>query len=257
VLGIVAGLGRRIGLEIIPSWRLTNRELALHLQEVFDVYGVDAVLDVGANEGQFQSLLRADVGFTGRIVSFEPVAELGKKLNADALNDEAWTIHTCALGSFDGEQPLNVTHALVMSSFLQPRVEAPHPRIAELSVVVRQENVSVRRLDTLWPQLWNGREPRRPFLKIDTQGWDLEVLEGATGVLASVPALLTELSVLPIYTDQPGYRVMLDRIQALGFALSGIFPVVRDRGCRLIEMDCVFVNERLASEEASRPVNSE
>ena len=251
VLRVAAGLGKRLGVDVIPSWRLEHRELELHLRDIIRAYRVDAVLDVGANQGQFRSILRNHVGFEGRVISFEPVPELAKTLKSASLEDPSWTVRDCALGAFDGEQPLNVTHDTVMSSFLQPSAEAPHPRIAELSVIVRQETVPVRRLDSLWPELWQGNEPRRPFLKVDTQGWDLEVLEGAAGVLKSIPAILTELSLKPIYSNQPGYRVVLDRMEEAGFSLSGIFPVVRDPARRLIEMDCIIVKDLLAAEVAA------
>ena len=83
--------------------------------------------------------------------------------------------------------------------------------------------------------------PQRLFLKLDTQGYDLEVLRGATATLSRVVALQSEISFVPIYAGMPSWRESIQRIGELGFAVTGIFAVSRDASLRLVEADCVFV----------------
>lgn len=79
------------------------------------------------------------------------------------------------------------------------------------------------------------------LLKVDTQGYDLEVVEGAAEVLWRVAALQLELPVKHVYDGVPGLAVTLERLDQLGFEVTGMFPVTRDRDqLRVIEFDCVL-----------------
>jgi hypothetical protein len=82
---------------------------------------------------------------------------------------------------------------------------------------------------------------RRLYLKLDTQGYDLEVLRGAARSLERVVALQSEIAFVPLYAGMPSWRESFERIEALGFAPSGIFSVTREPSLRLVEADCVFV----------------
>ena len=77
---------------------------------------------------------------------------------------------------------------------------------------------------------------------MDTQGWDLEVLVGASAILGDVVAVQSEIAVRDIYEDQQtGHADMIDHLAELGFDLSGLFPVNLDDQMRVIEFDCVAV----------------
>ena len=82
----------------------------------------------------------------------------------------------------------------------------------------------------------------RPYLKIDTQGYDLNVLMGGAESLRQFVALQTEASVLALYKDMPSWRQVVDYLSGAGFELSGMFPVVSDEQMRLIEFDCIMIN---------------
>ena len=70
--------------------------------------GINVVLDVGANVGQYGTGLR-NVGYTGRIVSFEPLSTEFKQLSAKATADGAWQSLNFALGDVDGSSEINVS----------------------------------------------------------------------------------------------------------------------------------------------------
>jgi hypothetical protein len=82
------------------------------------------------------------------------------------------------------------------------------------------------------------------LLKIDTQGYDLKVLEGAAGRLDFIEALQSEISFRRIYDGMPNFEESIEKMAQMGFELTGLFPVMRDERLRIIEMDCVMVKSR-------------
>jgi len=67
------------------------------------------------------------------------------------------------------------------------------------------------------------------------------VIEGALGCLPRVAALQFEVSVNPIYHGMPDYLDALKTVGELGFVLSDLVPVVRDRRHHVVEFDCIMV----------------
>ncbi len=224
---------RKFGMELAPyptaDWVLARNIL----RNLFLRLDVACVLDVGANRGQYGSMLR-DIGYHGKIVSFEPVRENFEALQECAKTRGDWSCFNFALGREDTERDINVMDEDVFSSFLNP-LDDPAKRFPR-NQVARTERVQIRRLDRL------ELPPRGIYLKMDTQGFDLEVLEGATGMLDRVVALQTELSFRPIYGAMPGYRDTLRECERRGFCVADFMPVNRESdGLRAIEMDCIMV----------------
>ncbi len=241
----VRNLLREHGFEVIrvvpPSRTPVFAEslLALHLHWLFAAARVDTVLDVGAHLGEYGLWLRHN-GFAGRIVSFEPVRASFEELVCLSAGDDAWDAVNIALGSEDGTAEINVTRHTDFSSFLLPNEDAlqEHERRPEVDHV---ELVPVRRLDGVLNELLPNWRSQRLYLKMDTQGWDLQVLAGATDVLSSTVALQSEVSVRPIYCGMPHFDESIRELEKCGFSLSGLFPVGRDSRFRVIEFDCVCV----------------
>jgi FkbM family methyltransferase len=218
-------------------WRKSQRELREHLRRLFEARRVDGVIDVGAHRGKYYRLLREDVGFAGPVLSVEPIAELAAALEQRARREPGWRISRCALGASSGSARLNVMVRSDFSSLLEPS-EAVTGKFSGANAVSRTEEVALRTLDELMD---GDGASQRLYLKLDTQGYDLEVLRGAARTLERVVALQSEISFLPIYAGMPAWRESIERIAALGFAVSGIFAVSRDPALRLVEADCVFV----------------
>jgi hypothetical protein len=86
----------------------------------------------------------------------------------------------------------------------------------------------------------------RPYLKLDTQGFDIEVLQGSRDSLGAVRALQTEASVIGIYKGMPGYVEIIRYLDEHGFDITGFYPVSRDSSLRLVEFDCVMINRAAA-----------
>ena len=97
-------------------------------------------------------------------------------------------------------------------------------------------------LDAVLPALKERLGFNRPYLKLDTQGFDLKVLQGARNSLGTMRALQTEASVIGIYKKMPGYPDIIRYLDDRGFDITGFYPVSRDSSLRLVEFDCVMIN---------------
>lgn len=210
---------------------------SLQLVKALARFEVDLVLDVGANIGQFAAELRS-YGFQGNLVSFEPLSTAHRVLSEAAIRDVGWKVHPrCAIGGEDGETVINVSGNSVSSSLL-PMLKS-HSSAAADSVYVGAERTPIYRLDSVAPHYLQNAN--RPFLKIDTQGFEWSVLDGAKETLPQVRGILCELSLVPLYEGQRLWREMIHRIEDLGFTLWAIQPgFVDSRDGRTLQFDAVF-----------------
>lgn len=230
-------LRRRLKVDIVGAGNTTT--LRFHLEDVLRTYRIDTIIDVGANEGQFGSLVR-EIGFEGVIHSFEPVKQTYERLAATTATDERWTAHNLALGRDAGTLLMNVSEGSVFSSALRPN--AYGAGTFDAIRVQRQEEVEVATLDGFIDREI-GRD-QRVFLKMDTQGYDLEVLGGAAASVDDFCCILSELSLIPIYDGMPDYLEALSLYREKGFSVSGLYPVNWNDDRSLIEVDCMLVNRR-------------
>jgi FkbM family methyltransferase len=200
---------------------------------------INVVIDVGANEGQFVSKLRR-LSFRGRIVSFEPDPRTYTIMREHHGKDSSWRGYPIALGEADTEGVLHQAKESVLSSFLTP------VRRESISSDVR---VPVRRLDDVFDEVIVGLPEPRVLLKTDTQGFDLQVLRGATQSLNRIGGILAEISVLPIYENIPRIDQALSAYRQAGFDLLDLSVVNRTPDGRILEFDGLFVR-RVAKSEA-------
>ena len=172
-------------------------------------------------------------------MSFEPTPHLFAGLQAEFGADRKWHGHQWALGSEPGELVLHRYREESMNSFLLPS-EVGIERFRTLRAdPIGEERVEVKRLDDIWDEVVPSG---RVFMKVDTQGFDLEVLKGAEGSLGKVDAILTEVPFNRIYEGMPAARTIFEFMDDHGFELAGLFPVKRTlEKVRLIEADCMFV----------------
>jgi FkbM family methyltransferase len=228
-------------LKRIPIGRRgsTAKRAARQLVKGFDRFGIDLVFDVGANAGQFAQHIRAS-GFKGHIVSFEPLSDAHRKLCASAAHDPLWSVHErCALGDQDGVTALNIAGNSQSSSIL-PMTEI-HSAAAPGSEYVGKETTPLVKLDSISNRyLVLGQ---RPFLKIDTQGFEWQILVGAQATLPLIRGVLCELSLVVLYEGQHLWREMIDRLEGIGFTLWGLQPGFMDQHGRNLQTDAIFFRE--------------
>ncbi|HEX2777730.1 MAG TPA: FkbM family methyltransferase [Candidatus Acidoferrales bacterium] len=211
------------------------------LRSTLGKLSINCVLDVGANRGQFGALLRA-VGYSGWIISFEPVRASYEKLKATAERLPPWRVFPYALGAGDERREINVTEDSSFSSFLTPREESQV--IFAGNRVDRTETVEIRRLDDVLESCLADIPSPRIYLKLDTQGFDVSVLEGAESVLPRILALQTEVSVHDLYHGMHQFGETVSRFEAAGFEIIDFVTVNRDidQLCA-IDMDCVMTRK--------------
>jgi FkbM family methyltransferase len=229
--------------EIIPRWRLRRLWIAKKTRRIFDLLNIECVIDVGANLGQYRDFIRLEVGFEGPIHSFEPVASLVGQLKQRQASDPSWFVHPFALGAQNVKKEINVMAATVFSSFLRPNNESV-PEYTALNTVKSTERVTIRRLDDVLTQELSGVDLGRTYLKLDTQGFDLEVLKGGAFAVSKIPALQTELSFQPFYAGMPNFRDALDAFGCAGFVVSDLFLVAEDKQLMAAEFDCLMIRKQ-------------
>lgn len=213
------------------------------LLAVLTDHGIDHVFDVGANTGQTHDKLRAH-GFRGKITSFEPLPSAHAVLSEKAKSDPGWIIaDRVAIGAEPGEADINVSEASDMSSLLDLTEET---LIAlKKSVVVETVPTRVAPLDSLFDQY--ARTDERVFLKIDTQGYEKHVLDGAPKTLARIAGIQVELSLLPMYQGESHYLDLLRRLEGLGFETYMLTETNFSANlCRQLQIDAVMFRKDAA-----------
>ena len=227
-----------MGLEVHrfnPS--VSSRARLIAALRTFDI---DMVIDIGANEGQFAREIRSG-GYSGAIVSIEPMAIAYERLTQNSRGDPAWQVHPrCAVGAETGEIELNIAGNSVSSSVLPMLVS--HSDAAPESVYQGKEKVPLSTLDLIVPKYIE--QTNALFLKIDTQGYEWEVLNGAKSILPRVRSILMEVSLVSLYQGQRLWRESIDRLEAEGFVLWALEPVFVDAtNGRTLQMDALFLRK--------------
>ncbi len=226
----------RVGLDL-RRWSPTVDFEAVR-GELIREAGVDLVVDVGANQGQYAGELRRS-GYRGPIISLEPLAEAFEVLAAKSDGDTAWRAIRGAAGSREERLDLRVAGNSVSSSFL-PMLDR-HLEAAPRSAEVGLESVEVNTLDRLlFPDL---ERSATSFIKIDTQGFEREVLAGADRMLDSgkVVGIEIELSLVALYEGAPLWAEMIDLLREQGFVPLAFGKGYRDPGNgELVQLDGLF-----------------
>jgi FkbM family methyltransferase len=205
------------------------------------IHSINLVLDIGANTGQYATRLR-DAGYAERIVSFEPASAAFRLLSETARGDRLWTTKHLALGARSGDARLNVSESLLASSFLN--IGPRHVALLPSSRTVSSELVPMGTIDEVWDDVVS--EGDRVYLKMDVQGFELQVLAGASRSLADVALLEAELSLRPLYDGAPPYTQVVSHLAQVGFRLVSLQEGPEDpQTGEMLEFDGIFANEAL------------
>jgi len=185
------------------------------MKQLLDLYKVEIIIDVGANIGQAGMLFRQS-GYKTRIVSFEPIKYLYTQLNINAEKDLLWDTENVALGDRSGSMEINVSggdagssSVLNMTDLIKTIEPAQQP--------VRKEIIHVTTLDNILTNYYP--DGNKCFLKLDVQGYEKNVLEGALNVLDRVIGLRIEMSLVRSYEGETMFIEMLPYLYDLGFRL--------------------------------------
>lgn len=215
-----------------------TRSDAARLKAILTNCGIEQVLDVGANAGQYAGYLRA-IGYKGRILCFEPLSSAYVQLQKfSALDRLIEVAPQMALGDYDGEIALNISSNSESSSILP--MLAAHLNAEPLSEYTGTETVPIRRLDSVLDEF--HKHPEGLFLKIDAQGYEKQVLQGAARILPKIKGIQLEMSLVQFYEGEPLYREMIDMMESLGYDLYDLNPNFADRNTgRVYQVDGIFI----------------
>ena len=223
----------------------SNTSEIVRMYRLLTYHKIDLVFDIGANIGQYALFLRK-AGYRGAIVSFEPLSIAYSQLKKSSSQDDLWEVAPrIAIGNEDSEITINLAANTASSSVLN--MLDSHLDVAPNSAYVGSETVKVNKLDTIAPKYIENNSSI--FLKIDTQGFEKQVIEGAEQILSQVKGIQVELSLIPLYHDQILFKEMIELLNRLGYDLYAIVPGFSDRVTgRLLQMDGIFFkNESMHS----------
>jgi len=235
---LIKQVGRTFGIEIgriSPVISGVSKR-----KRLMDGYHVDLLIDVGANKGQF-ALESRESGYQGKIFSIEPLSDAHNILLQNSENDHNWIVAPrCATGSEDGHVEINISGNSVSSSIL-PMLES-HSDVAPKSTYVGTEQTPLCRLDTLTGDYCVDAES--VFLKIDTQGYEQQVLLGAPKTLKKAKMIQIELSLVPLYGGQMLMFDMINELHKVGFEVFDLVPILFNAASgRLLQVDGLFVRK--------------
>ncbi len=203
-------------------------------------HNIDTVIDIGANNGQTRDYLRFG-GYQGNIISVEPLPSLQDTLQSKAKGDARWSVlPALAVGDQDGTCMMNVSEASDMSSALPSSAELmsalPKTRVVE------QVEVPMKTLDTLLEDL--NLEDKNVFVKMDTQGYEMRILQNAPKALKSVVGLQLELSLFELYEGETLYDDIIAFLKSYGFSAHMIVENNFSRKLnRQLQVDGIFYKD--------------
>jgi len=212
----------------------TKFTLAAARQRLFETNRVDLVLDVGANRGQYIRLLR-DSGYHGQIISFEPIPKVFEHLNATYGEDPKWRGRNCALGATTHRAHFKVSENTVSSSLLDVTDHATAALNA--TRIVDTIDVEVLSLDEAVGELL---PQHRVHLKLDTQGSELNVIEGSGASLSHVNSIECELSFVELYQGQALIFTVMERLYSEGYRAISLSNGFRNQNEEVLQVDALF-----------------
>lgn len=191
------------------------------IRAIMNATNINCVLDVGANVGQFGRFLR-DEGFSGTLISFEPIASVYSELSRAIEKEPDWYCRRAALGELDGSAEINVSKNYVSSSLLTAK--AWSISVEEGIEEFEKQLVPLHRLETIWPDLPIPLPNASIMLKIDVQGLELQVLRGLGDRIGEIALFLLEASLVPVYDEEPKFEDVVAELRAMGLHPVWIGP---------------------------------
>lgn len=201
---------------------------------VFIERHLNSVVDVGANRGQF-TLLMAGLYPEARILAFEPLMQPFRKLLDVTANLPRVRSFNSAIGPDRTTLPMNVSKRDDSSSLLP--ISAMQEKIFPNTGHDRIDHVRVAPLGDFLDDI----DLERPsLLKIDVQGFELEVLKGSAACLDFFDSIYVEASFVQLYNGQPFASDIIDYLHQRDFRLRGIYNLSQMTDGRAVQADFLF-----------------
>jgi len=201
-------------------------------------YKIDTLLDIGANCGQYSKNMRK-MGYNGRIVSFEPLNNAFKNLGKVSSRDKNWLINNYALGNKNMKNIINVAGNSYSSSIL--KMLPKHLNSAPTSRYIAKQEIDIRTLDSIYKSFCTSKS--NVMVKIDTQGYEKNVLDGADKSLKHIKIIQLEMSLVQLYENEMLFNQMINHLEKKGFQLFSLENgFSHPKTGQLLQVDGIFVS---------------
>jgi FkbM family methyltransferase len=215
-----------------------DQDLQRRLKIIND-YKIDTLFDIGANTGQYAKEMRA-LGYNKRIISFEPLKDAFKELKKTSLKDKNWTVNNYAIGNENGKKVINIAGNSYSSSIYN--MFPLHIKNAPNSKYIGQQTIKIKKIDSIFNTIANIES--KVMLKIDTQGYEKNVIDGAAKSLNKIVIIQLEMSILPLYENEMLFIDMIQYLAKKGFQLFSLENGFSSpESGQLLQVDGLFVNE--------------
>jgi len=233
---LIKNILKRAGKQIInfPDYDLARRmKLVNHLN-------IDTLFDVGANDGKYATIMR-EIGYGEKIISFEPLKSAFEGLKKTSIKDKNWVINNYALGHENINSFINVAANSGSSSILN--MLPIHLKNAPDSLYIAKEEITIKKMDTIFSSFVT--KENNVMLKIDTQGFEKNVLDGASESLNDIKIIQLEMSLVQLYESELLFNDMIKYLNEKGFQLCSIENGFSDNiTYQLLQVDGIFVQKR-------------
>ena len=200
---------------------------------------IDTALDVGANEGQFAKKLR-NIGYKEKIISFEPLSKVFYNLKKESDKDKNWQVFNIAVGDQDGETIINESNYSLSSSILP--MSKLHLEAKKNSNYIGKQKASIKKIDTFIDS--ENLIKNNLFLKIDTQGFEYQVINGSIKNLKNIRAILCELTLVELYEGQKLWLEIVELLAANNFEIWSLEKGFQNpKNKQILQIDCIFLNK--------------
>lgn len=207
--------------------------------KMMQYYDIDILFDVGANSGQYGTLART-LGYSKKIVSFEPLNDAFFLLNEVSKNDINWFVNNYALGNENTKSIIHIAGNSYSSSILE--MLNTHLNAAPESAYISTQEIEIKTFESIYSQFCT--EKNNIMLKVDTQGYEKNVIDGVGDFLENISILDLEMSLVPLYENGMLFNEMLDYVESKGFKLFSLENEFSDEANgQLLQVDGIFVNK--------------
>jgi FkbM family methyltransferase len=214
-------------------WPALSRGVVPTIEHISALDGLepDTIIDVGANKGQFSSMA-ANLWPDAQLIAFEPLPDQADKF-VSHLGKRA-TLHRCALAAEQSHMELHLASRADSSSLL-PLADRQKSMfdMEEIGLLT----VPVCRLDEI---ITSGMMSGQALLKIDVQGFEYEVLLGATALVGAIKWIFVEASFMELYTGQRLFPEIEQLLAGYGYEEIGRFNMVSDDSNEPVQADILF-----------------
>ena len=210
-----------------------------HIAQTLEFHNIDLVLDIGANEGQFAEKL-IEHGYKKKIISFEPIEDVHKILKKNSKAHDNWIVYeNFGFGKINETKLINISKNSVSSSILE--INKTHLDIEPDARTISKEEIRLITLNDFLSQ--NEYKDKKIFVKIDTQGYEENILLGADKVLNQISTIMIETSISKVYDQEKDYLEMINLMKSFGFHVWSVERGFTNKKTgQVLQLDIIFVN---------------